>query len=133
MTRTSPFYMFFPPSLKYSEPSIVIHFDNVPTNRTTEIIPDMMEIVHKVIADGPEKCDTERIHNNILKGLILNQKESENSPHGYFPGASMLDMMYGQSQEHFQTFVRASQGTGEYLQVGASCWLGLMEDTFVNR
>jgi len=69
--------MFFPPSLKYSEPSIVIHFDNVPTNRTTEIIPQMMKIVHKIIADGPEKFDIERIHNAIARGLILNQKESK--------------------------------------------------------
>ena len=41
----------------------------------------MIETIQKVIDDGPEKFDIERIHDYINRGLIKNQKENENSPH----------------------------------------------------
>ena len=93
----------------------------------------MVEIIQKVINNGPENFDIERIHNYIKRGLIKNQKKIENSPHLFFPDATLLDKVYGRSKEHFATFVSASQWTTEYLQKDAAFWLGLMEEIFVKR
>jgi Zn-dependent M16 (insulinase) family peptidase len=119
-------------SMEYSEPAIGIKFINVPTNRTHEIIPKMMETIQKVIDDGPEKFDIERIHDYINRGLVNNQKENENSPHLFFPDASLADKIYGHKREHFAAFVTASQWTSEYLQKDSSFWIELIKE-FVSR
>lgn len=119
--------------MEYSEPALGIKFSNVPTNRTSEVVPKMMEIIQKVVNDGPEKFDIERIHDYINRGLIKNQKENENSPHLFFPDASLADKVYGTKQEHFRTFVTASQWTTEFLERPASFWLDTMNDIFLKR
>ena len=36
-----------------------IKFSNVPTNRTKEVVPKMIETIQKLVDDGPEKFDIE--------------------------------------------------------------------------
>merc|ERR1712180_205446 len=120
-------------SMEYSEPAIAIKFSNVPTNRTHEVIPKMMETVKKVIDDGPEKFDLERIHDYINRGLIKNQKENENSPHLFFPDASLADKIYGSKKEHFGTLVAASQWSEAYLGKDSKYWLQVIQDLFITR
>jgi len=120
-------------SMEYKEPAVLIKFSNVPTNRTHEVIPKMMETVKKVIDDGPEKFDLERIHDYINRGLIKNQKENENSPHLFFPDASLADKIYGQKKEDFRSFVTASQWTDNYLQKNSTFWIDLLRGIFYDR
>ena len=120
-------------SYEYSEPSLGIKFSNVPTNRTNEVVPKMIETIQKVVEDGAEKFDIERIHDYINRGLIKNQKENENSPHLFFPDASLADKIYGLTEQHFATFVTASQWTSEYLNKEPQFWIDLIDNLFLTR
>jgi len=120
-------------SMEYSEPAIAIKFSNVPTNRTQEVIPKAMKIIQDVIDSGPENFDLERIHDYINRGLIKNQKENENSPHLFFPDASLADKIYGSKKEHFGTLVAASQWSEAYLGKDSKYWLQVIQDLFIAR
>jgi len=117
-------------SLDYSEPALLIKFSNVPTNRTSEILPKMKKVIQKVLDDGPSKFDLVRIHDYIDRGIVKNQKENENSPHLFLPDATLLDKLYGQKNAHFKQFVVASQWSAAYKDRNASYWLGLMDEIF---
>jgi len=120
-------------SMEYKEPAVAIKFSNVPTNRTHEIIPKMRKVVQKLLEDGPEKFDLERIHDYVDRGIVSNKKENENSPHLFFPDATLLDKVYGQKKGDFKTFVKASQWSDDWRHKNASFWLGLIDDLFNNH
>ena len=120
-------------SYKYSQPTLGLKFGNVPTNRTKEVLPRMEKVVKQVLNDGPDKFDLVRIQDYINTGLLKNIKENENSPHSFFPDATLLDKLYGQSPEHFQEYVVASQWSKAHLNHNASYWLDLTDDIFNNH
>ena len=117
-------------SFKYSEPALGLKFANVPTNRTKEIIPRMEKVVKQVLAAGPSSFDLVRIQDYINTGLLKNLKENENSPHTFFPDATLLDKIYGTKPEHFKEYIVASQWSSAYLNKNASFWLDLIDEIF---
>ena len=120
-------------SFKYSVPSIGLKFANVPSNRTKEVIPRMEKVVRQVLDDGPDKFDLVRIQDYIKTGLKKNIKENENSPHSFFPDATLLDKIYGEKPEHFGQYVVASQWSSAHLNHNTSYWLALLNDVFNNH
>ena len=52
--------------------------------------------------------DLVRIQDYIDRGLVKNQKENENSPHSFFPDATLLDKLYGDKPQHFPQFGKTS-------------------------
>ena len=42
-----------------------IQFQNVPTARLTEVVPRTEMVLIRIISDGPEKFDIERIRNYV--------------------------------------------------------------------
>jgi len=120
-------------SLDYSEPALLVKFSNVPTNRTSEIIPKMRKVIQKVLDDGPSKFDLVRIHDYIDRGIVKNQKENENSPHLFLPDATLLDKLYGQKKNNFKEFVVSSQWSAAHKDRNASYWLELMDEIFNNH
>jgi len=76
-------------TLEVKIPSILVEFENVPVERIDEVIPKMDEVLKKIVDDGPEKFDLERITNFIHLEVINNLKDIENSPHLFVPDASV--------------------------------------------
>ena len=120
-------------SFKYSKPAVGLKFANVPSNRTKEVIPRMEKVVNQVLEDGPDNFDLVRIHDYINTGLLKNQKENENSPHSFFPDATLLDKIYGEKPEHFQQYVTASQWSSAHKNHNSSYWIALINDIFNNH
>ena len=120
-------------SYKYSLPTLGLKFGNVPTNRTKEVIPRMEKVVRQVLDDGPDSFDLVRIQDYINTGLQKNIKENENSPHSFFPDATLLDKLYGHYPKNFKEYVVASQWSSAHRDHNASYWLDLMNDIFNNH
>ena len=118
-------------TLEIKEPSLLIEFENVPTSRLTEVVPRMEKVLNRIVSDGPEKFDIERIHDFIDQEVIKNLKEIENSPHLFLPDASVLDMLYGEKPEHLEKFVTASQLNKKYKSKDRQFWVDLINDVFV--
>ena len=95
-------------TLEIKEPALLIEFENVPVERIDEVIPKLDSVSKKIVSDGPDKFDLERITNFIDREVINNLKEIENSPHLFLPDATVLDMLYGEKPEHLQKFVTSS-------------------------
>jgi len=93
----------------YSQPTLLIYFFDVPTKRMDEMIPKMRKIIHRLLNEGPSKFELERIHESIDRGMIKNQLHNEDDPHNVLLGATVLDKIYGQKNEHFAEFVDATQ------------------------
>jgi len=125
LARSTGYY-----SMEYKDPALAIKFSNVPTNRTHEVIPKMYEVINKLIDDGPEKFDLERIHDYVDRGLVKNLKENENSPHTFFPDGTLLDKLYGEKTSDFRTFIKASQWSGDFKNKTATYWLNLIDNIF---
>jgi len=117
--------------LEIKEPSLLIQFDNVPTERIDEVIPKMEKVLKKIVENGPDKFDVERITNFINQVVINNLKEMENSPHIFVPDASVLDMLYGENPKHLEQFVTASQRNKKFSTKNATFWLNIIENTFI--
>ena len=124
------FTNFSSDTLEVKLPSILVEFENVPVDRIDEVIPKMDETLRKVVNDGPEEFDLERIHNFIDSDIINNLKEIENSPHLFVPDATVLDMIYGESNEDLQKFVNASQSNVRLLEKDSEFWLDLIRKDF---
>lgn len=118
-------------TLEIKEPALLVEFENVPTNRLTEVVPRMEKVLQRVVDDGPEKFDIERIHDFIDQEVIKNLKEIENSPHLFVPDASVLDMLYGDKPEHLEKFVTASQLNKKYKTKDKKFWVDLINTVFV--
>ena len=118
-------------TLEIKEPSLLIEFENVPTERLAEVIPRMEKVLKRIVADGPDKFDVERIHDFIDQEVIKNLKEIENSPHLFLPDASVLDMLYGERPEHLEKFVTASQLNKKYKTKDRKFWVDLIDRIFV--
>ena len=60
-----------------------IQFQNVPTARLTEVVPRTEMVLIRIISDGPEKFDIERIRNQVEDlgphGLAEKQRVLEES------------------------------------------------------
>jgi len=119
-------------TLEIKEPSLLIQFENVPIDKIDEVIPKMEKLLRKIVSDGPENFDLERISNFIDRVVINNLKEMENSPHLFLPDASVLDMLYGEKPEHLQKFVTQSQLTQKFLNKNATFWLNIIDEVFIN-
>merc|ERR1719495_1166344 len=117
--------------LEIAEPAILIEFENVPMQRIDEIVPKMESVFQRIVKDGPEKFDIERIHNFIDREVVNHLKETENSPHLFVPDATVLDMLYGQEPRHLKEFVLASNLNKQYREKNASFWVNLIDDVFV--
>merc|ERR1712106_90334 len=120
-------------TLEIKEPSLLIEFENVPIERIDDVIPKLEKVLKKIVKDGPDKFDLERITNFIDQEVINNLKEIENSPHLFLPDASVLDMLYGEKPEHLQKFVTSSQSNKKYLEKNSTFWVNLIEDVFINN
>jgi len=118
-------------TLEIKEPSLLIEFENVPTERLAEVIPRMEKVLKRIVADGADKFDIERIHDFIDQEVIKNLKEIENSPHLFLPDASVLDMLYGERPEHLEKFVTASQLNKKYKTKDRQFWVDLIDRIFV--
>jgi Zn-dependent M16 (insulinase) family peptidase len=119
-------------TLEIKEPSLLIQFENVPIDKIDEVIPKMEKLLRKIVSDGPENFDLERISNFIDRVVINNLKEMENSPHLFLPDASVLDMLYGEKPEHLRKFVTQSQLNQKFLNKNATFWLKIIDDVFIN-
>ena len=119
-------------TLEIREPSLLIQFENVPIDKIDEVVPKMEKLLRKIVSDGPEKFDLERISNFIDRVVINNLKEMENSPHLFLPDASVLDMLYGEKPEHLEKFVTQSQLNKKFLSKNGTFWLNIIEDVFIN-
>ena len=118
-------------TLEIKEPSLLIEFENVPAERLAEVVPRMEKVLRKIVADGADKFDVERIHDFIDQEVISNLKEIENSPHLFLPDASVLDMLYGERPEHLEKFVTASQLAKKYKSKDSQYWVDLIDRVFV--
>merc|ERR1719341_2178362 len=118
-------------TLEIKEPSLLIEFENVPTERLAEVIPRMEKVLKRIVADGADKFDIERIHDFIDQEVIKNLEEIENSPHLFLPDASVLDMLYGERPEHLEKFVTASQLNKKYKTKDRQFWVDLIDRIFV--
>jgi len=119
-------------TLEIKEPSLLIQFENVPIDKIDEVIPKMEKLLRKIVSDGPENFDLERISNFIDRVVINNLKEMENSPHLFLPDASVLDMLYGEKPDHLQKFVTQSQLNQNFLNKNATFWLNIIKDVFID-
>merc|ERR1711892_799888 len=119
-------------TLEIREPSLLIQFENVSIDKIDEVVPKMEKVLRKIVSDGPDKFDLERISNFINRVVINNLKEMENSPHLFLPDASVLDMLYGEKPEHLEKFVTQSQLNKKYLNKNGTFWLNIIEDVFIN-
>lgn len=117
--------------LEVKQPAILVEFDNVPVNKIDLVIPKMEEVFNKIVSDGPEKFDIERIHNFIDREVLNHLKETENSPHLFVPDATVLDMLYGQEPNHLKEFVLSSNLNKQYRRKDAKFWIDLIEEVFV--
>ena len=113
-------------TLEVREPAILMEFENVPVDRIDEVIPKLEKVLNDIVRDGPENFDLERITNFIEQEVINNLKEIENSPHLFVPDASVLDMLYGESEEDLKKFVTSSQANKKYLQKDSQYWIDLI-------
>lgn len=120
-------------TLEIKEPSLLIEFENVPLERITEVIPKMDAVLEKIVGDGPDKFDLERIHNYIDREMVNNLKEIENSPHLFLPDASVLDMLYGEKPDHLKKFVTMSQSNRKYRDKNATFWINLIDRVFIKN
>ena len=118
-------------TLEIKEPSLLIEFENVPTQRLTEVVPRMEKVLKRIVREGADKFDIERIHNFIDQEVIKNLKEIENSPHLFLPDASVLDMLYGEKPDHLKKFVTASQLNKKYKTKDKQFWVDLIDSLFV--
>merc|ERR1719495_662136 len=118
--------------LEIAEPAILIEFENVPMQRIDEIVPKMESVFQRIVKDGPEKFDIERIHNFIDRAVLNHLKETENSPHLFVPDATVLDQLYGQRPENLKDFVLASNLNKEYRKKDATFWIQLIQDIFID-
>ena len=112
-------------TLDIKEPSLLIEFENVPAERLAEVVPRMEKVLRKIVADGADKFDVERIHDFIDQEVIKSLKEIENSPHLFLPDASVLDVLYGERPEHLEKFVTASQLNKKYKTKDRQFWVAL--------
>merc|ERR1711892_436144 len=120
-------------TLEIRELSLLIQFENVPIDKIDEVVPKMEKLLRKIVSDGPENFDLERISNFIDRVVINNLKEMENSPHLFLPDASVLDMLYGEKPEQLEKFVTQSQLNKKYLEKNSTFWVNLIEDVFINN
>jgi len=117
--------------LEVKEPAILVEFENVPIERIDEVVPKMEAVFARIVADGPDKFDIDRIHNFIDREVLNHLKETENSPHLFVPDATVLDMLYGESPDHLQDFVLSSNLNKEYRQKDAKFWVDLIDKIFI--
>ena len=120
-------------TLEVREPSILMEFENVPVDRLDEVVPKLEKVLKDIVADGPEKFDLERITNFIEQEVINNLKEIENSPHLFVPDASVLDMLYGESNKDLEKFVTSSQSNKKYLQKNSTFWIDLIRFKIIEQ
>jgi len=120
-------------TLEVKIPSILVEFENVPVERIDEVIPKMDNVLKKIVDDGPEKFDLERITNFIHLEVINNLKDIENSPHLFVPDASVLDMLYSESNQDLEKFVRSSQSNKKFMDKDSTFWIELIREQFLNR
>ena len=119
-------------TLEIAEPALLIEFENVPADRLDEIGPKLDEILARIVAEGEDRFDLERIHNFIDREVVSSLKDIENSPHLFLPDASVLDMLYGQSNNHLKQFVTASLKIEKLKEKDARFWLELIQKTFID-
>lgn len=120
-------------TLEVAEPALLVEFENVPTARLNEISGKMDTILKKIVKDGVEHFDLERIHNFIDRKVVSSMKDIENSPHLFLPDASVLDMLYGQDPSHLEKFVKSSLNIKNLKEKDEKFWLDLIENTFINN
>ena len=113
-------------TLEVKVPSLLMEFENVPVDRIDEVIPKMDKTLQKIVDDGPNKFDLERITNFIQQDVVNSLKEIENSPHLFVPDASVLDMLYGETADDLEKFVRSSQSNKKYLDKDSAFWIDLI-------
>ncbi|XP_023322562.1 uncharacterized protein C05D11.1 [Eurytemora carolleeae] len=118
--------------LEVKEPAILVEFENVPIERLDEVIPRMEAVFNKIVEDGPEAFDLERIQDYIDREILNHLKETENSPHLFVPDASVLDMLYGEKPEHLKEFVLSSNLNKYYRSKDAAFWVDLVKEIFID-
>ena len=57
-------------TLEVAEPALLVEFENVPSGRLSEISGKMDTILKKIVSEGVEHFDLERIHNLSLCHLL---------------------------------------------------------------
>lgn len=45
----------------FGQPAFAVSFENVPVERMNEVEPKFMQILDKIVADGPDKLNMDRI------------------------------------------------------------------------
>ena len=58
--------------------------------------------------------------------VINNLKDIENSPHLFVPDASVLDMLYSESNQDLEKFVRSSQSNKKFMDKDSTFWIELI-------
>ena len=58
--------------------------------------------------------------------MINNLKDIENSPHLFVPDASVLDMLYSESNQDLEKFVRSSQSNKKFMDKDSTFWIELI-------
>jgi len=118
---------------KFKEPYISLWFNDVPIDKVDQVVPKMEKLFTKIVNDGPENIDMERISNIIDNKMLTNLKNIENYPDSFLVTANVLDMLYGENAEQYKKFVTSTQSINQYKDKNGTFWINLMEEIFMNN